>query len=283
VERTHDFAYARGAVLGDPALGTRGTGGRVHLDASARPAHRASSHARWRDGEAKGARQLDDYAYYTLRLIDSYQPRLIDLARARRDRDARSDRAFWDEANGGFFESPAGDPHIKVRMKDGFDGADIAGNSIAAQNLQMLGVLLGRTDWTEMAGRTFDYYGARLTGQAIAMPQMLAAMECGQADPRHVVIAGDPDAADTKELVSEFNRRFLPHDQVLLADGGAGQKRLATLASFVAPLVRKDGKATAYVCVNYACRLPTSDRTAFAAQLDASEPAPHPATSGRVK
>ena len=28
------------------------------------------------------------------------------------------------------------------------------------------------------------------------------------------------------------------------------------------------GRPTAYVCVDYACRLPTTDREAFAAQLD---------------
>ena len=56
-------------------------------------------------------------------------------------------------------------------------------------------------------------------------------------------------------------------------DGGVRQKGLATLTPFVAPLAPQHGKATAYVCVNYACRLPTTDRAAFAAQLD-ERPAP---------
>ena len=42
---------------------------------------------------------------------------------------------FWDERDGAFFESPAGRRHVRVRMKDGFDGAELAGNSIAAENL----------------------------------------------------------------------------------------------------------------------------------------------------
>ena len=70
-------------------------------------------------------------------------------------------------------------------------------------------------------------------------------------------------------MVHEFNRRFLPHDQILLIAPGEGAKHLAKLVPFTASLAPKDGKATAYVCVNYACQLPTTDRAAFAAQLDA--------------
>jgi len=83
-----------------------------------------------------------------------------------------------------------------------------------------------------------------------------------------VVIAGKPGAADTRALLSELNRRFLPHVEVLLVDGGELQERLAKLAPFTRGLTLHDGKATAYVCENYACKLPTHDRAVFAAQLE---------------
>ena len=73
---------------------------------------------------------------------------------------------FEDAAQGGFFESPPGDPSIRVRMKDGFDGAEIAGSSLAAHAVQTLGALLGRRDWLERAGRAFGYYRARLAGES---------------------------------------------------------------------------------------------------------------------
>jgi uncharacterized protein YyaL (SSP411 family) len=82
------------------------------------------------------------------------------------------------------------------------------------------------------------------------------------------VIAGKAGAPDTRALVDEFNRRYLPGDQLLLASEGESQKRLAGLAPFTATLKPKDGKATAYVCIDYACRLPTTDRATFAAQLE---------------
>jgi hypothetical protein len=224
---------------------------------------------RWRDGETSGQGQLDDYAYYTLGLLDLYSatfdPRWLE--RAVEVTEAEIAR-FWDERDGAFFESPAGDASIRVRMKDGFDGAELAGNSIAAANLQRLAVLLDRADWKEKATRTFAYYAKRLASQPLAMPEMLAAMDLAHATPRHVVIAGDPESPGVRAMIREFDRRFRPHDLLLVVDAGERQRRLAKLAPFVAALAARDGRATAYVCVDYACRLPTTDLETFAAQLD---------------
>src|SRR6185369_10376713 len=133
---------------------------------------------RWRAGEAAFPGQLYDYAYLALGLLDLYQATLDPewLERAVAVTDAQISR-FWDDTHGGFFESPAGDPSIQLRMKDGFDGAEMAGNSIAAFNLQMLGALLDRSDWLDKARRTFDYYSSRLAAGPMAMPQMLVAMD----------------------------------------------------------------------------------------------------------
>jgi uncharacterized protein YyaL (SSP411 family) len=155
-------------------------------------------------------------------------------------------------------------------MKDDFDGAEIAGNSIAAYNLQLLAVLLDRDDWREKASHTFDYYARRLHGHPGGMPRMLVAMDLEQSVTRHIVVAGDPEKEDTRAMIREFNRRFLPRDLMLVVTP-ATAPALAKLAPFAAGLGSRDGKATAYVCVRYACRLPTADRSAFAAQLDERE------------
>ncbi|TMQ73687.1 MAG: thioredoxin domain-containing protein [Candidatus Eisenbacteria bacterium] len=269
-------AFARGArVLGDDALRVRAERAAEFIWTRLHDERTGDLLRRWRDGEAKVPGQLDDYAYLALGCVDLYQATFDPkwLARAVTLVETMNAR-FWDEHGGGFFESPAGDPNLKVRMKDGFDGAEMAGNSIAALDLQLLGTLLDRREWLDKAERTFDYFARRLASGPAAMPQMLVAMELAQAKPRHIVIAGRPDAPDTRAMVAEVNRRFLPHDVMLLVDGGERQKALAALVPFVAPLVMKDGKATAYVCVDYACRLPTTDPHAFAAQLDEPTVAP---------
>jgi hypothetical protein len=262
-------ALARGArVLGDPDLAVRAERAADFVWSKLHDERTGTLVRRWRDGEAAGAGQLDDYAYYALGLIDLYgathDPRWLE--RAVLVTEAQIAR-FYDAKDGGFWESPAGDPALRLRMKDGFDGAEMAGNSIAAQNLIVLGRLLDRHDWLAMAEHTLGYYARRLEGGPAAMPQMLVAMDAARATARHVVIAGEAGAKDTRALAAEFDRRFLPGDLLLVADART-RPGLAALAPFAAGLAPKGGHATAYVCVNHACRLPTTDPKAFAAQLD---------------
>ncbi|HEY6098480.1 MAG TPA: hypothetical protein VIW03_03560, partial [Anaeromyxobacter sp.] len=175
---------------------------------------------------------------------------------------------FWDEAGGAFFESPEGDPSIGVRMKDGFDGAELAGNSVAAANLLRLAGLLERPAWRELAERTLAFHRRRLAGNAWAMPQMLVAMDLASAPARHVVVAGERDAPDTRALLAAFEKRFRPTDELILVDE-ASRAALAALAPFTSTLTPRDGRATGYVCVDHACRAPATDPVAFARELDA--------------
>jgi uncharacterized protein len=274
-------ALARGArTLDEPEWGARAAAAAewvwTHLvhDDGARVARR------WREGEAAGAGQLDDYAALAFGFIELYQATFDPVWLERGERlSAVMIERFFDPEDGAFFESPPGDPSITVRMKDDFDGAEIAGNSLAALVVQQLATLLDRAAWRDVAKRTFDYYARRLRQHAVAMPRMLVAMDVEQAAPRHVVIAGDPTASDTRALIREHRRRFLPHDVLLVVPPGEAGRRLAALVPFTSALVPRDRRATAYVCIDYSCRLPVTDPAAFAAQL--VDPSPKTARAGQ--
>jgi uncharacterized protein YyaL (SSP411 family) len=263
-------ACARGArALDDPALADRARRAAEFAWTHLRDPATGALRRRWRDGEAAGAGQLDDYADLALGFADLYQctfdplwlERAAEITRQMVER-------FYDEHDAGFFETPAGDASIQLRLKDEFDGAEIAGGSVATEVLQTLAVLLDRDDWRERARRSFDDSARRLRNHPSAMPRMLAAMLLEQSMPRHIVIAGDPARADAHAMIREFGRRFLPHDLLLVTTPGARADSLRRLAPFAASLHEKRGHATAYVCVRYACRLPTTDPEVFAAQLD---------------
>jgi uncharacterized protein YyaL (SSP411 family) len=64
------------------------------------------------------------------------------------------------------------------------------------------------------------------------------------------------------------HKRFLPGKVVVLVDGGAVQDRLAPDLEILETLSRLDGKATAYICENYVCQLPTNDVAVVARLLD---------------
>ena len=92
------------------------------------------------------------------------------------------------------------------------------------------------------------------THVAVCNAFFLVAVDFLLAPPFEVVIAGDPAAADTQEMIAEFGRLYLPHAVVLLRppDGEV----LAEIAPFTAGMTPLRGRATAYVCSGFACQEP---------------------------
>jgi uncharacterized protein YyaL (SSP411 family) len=99
------------------------------------------------------------------------------------------------------------------------------------------------------------------------MPRMIAAMERGAVAPHHVVIAGELERDDTRALVAVYESRLRP-DEDLVVVVEASRGRLAKLVPFAAELPMRDGRATAYVCLDYACRQPVHEPQELAALLD---------------
>ena len=100
------------------------------------------------------------------------------------------------------------------------------------------------------------------------MPQMLVALDFHLDKPKQIIIAGDQQKADTKSLLREVHNRYIPNKVILLADGGDGQRFLGQSLPFLKEMKRLGGKATAYICENYACQLPTSDLKVMTRLLD---------------
>ena len=118
-----------------------------------------------------------------------------------------------------------------------------------------------------IAENTISSFGSRIRSSPEAVPEMLAAAAWMFYSPKEIIIAGTPDAADTKALVSEVHAHYLPFRVLLLADGGRGQQELASLLPLIADIKAEGGRATAYICEDYACQLPTSDRAVVARLL----------------
>ncbi|MBZ5627320.1 MAG: DUF255 domain-containing protein [Acidobacteriia bacterium] len=112
-------------------------------------------------------------------------------------------------------------------------------------------------------------FAAILEKQPEAVPYMASAFDYSLAKHKQIVIVGAPGAEDTRKLLRLVGQRYLPNRTVMLADGGRRQQELAKFLSVVSSMKMKDGKATAYVCENYVCNLPTADANVVARLLDA--------------
>ncbi|MDA1044589.1 MAG: thioredoxin domain-containing protein, partial [Verrucomicrobia bacterium] len=223
---------------------------------------------RFRAGESAIEGYVDDYAFFIQALLDLYDASFDTayLAWAVHLQDTQ-DRVFWDTQEGGYFSTSGEDASILLRMKETYDGAEPSPNSIAAMNLLRLAQIFGDVPYLAKAQQTFMQMGAQLKSSPSATPQMMSALDFFLHKPKQVVIAGRPDADDTKAMLAAARAEFIPNRIILLADGGAGQAFLAQKQEFMKDVKPLDGKATAHVCENYVCQLPTTDLKVMMQQL----------------
>jgi hypothetical protein len=215
---------------------------------------------RYREGEAAIGGFLEDYAFLIQGSLDLYETsfRIEWLAWAVQLQE-KQEQAFWDADVGGYFATDGSDRSLLYRTRDDYDGAEPAANSVAALNLLRLWQMTDRTQWKEKAEKTFAAFSQLLQESPQMVPQLVAAMDFSLSKPKQIVIAGEPTAKDTHALLRLVHARYLPNKILLLADGGAGQKQLTRWLPFLESVRKKDGRATAYICENYVCKLPAAD------------------------
>jgi hypothetical protein len=232
------------------------------------PANRTLTR-RWRDGEAKVEGMLDDYAFLAAGLLElfeaSQEPKWLERAVELTD---TMIARFYDEQDGGFWFTRAGQSDLIARLKDDYDGAEPSGNSIAVANLQKIAQFTGAARYSEMAERTLRSFMLHFRRAPSAVPQMLCAVDAALSTRRQIVIAGAPAAADTKAMLRAVRDRYLPNTILLLADGGPRQAVLAKRLKFLDSIKPLDGKATAYVCENCTCHAPTTELAGLRRLLD---------------
>ena len=223
---------------------------------------------RYRDGEAGLAGQLDDYVFLVNGLLDLYEATFnIRWLKEAVLLTGRQIELFTDEKGGGFYDTPDNDPNIPVRLKSDYDGAEPAGNSMAALNLLRLAHMTGNEDWRLLGAATLNAFAESLEEFPAALPQMLAALDFQLAGPRQIVLAGKAGTAEIEAFHSIIGKRFLPNTIVMFADNGEAQQYLARFQPFFAEIHMLDNRATAYVCENFVCREPITEAEKLAALL----------------
>jgi len=240
-------------------------------DFLARELHNAQSgvlYRSWREGRSGTEAFAEDYAYLIQGLLDLYEAsfelRWLQWAEWLQ---TTMDVRFGDEARGGYFNSAAGDTSIVLRLKEDYDGAEPAPSSVAAMNLLRLAAITNDEVPRERGRHTLEAFRDRWSQAPQAMPQLLCALELALETPRHVVLAGDPTREDFRALAAVVHDGIGPRRILLAATGGEDQAWLARRAPWLAGMTPLDGRATAYVCEEYACQAPVNEPAALRALL----------------
>jgi uncharacterized protein YyaL (SSP411 family) len=213
------------------------------------PVNRSLYH-RWRDGARDEVQLLDAYAFLLSGVIELYEATLlparlefcVDLAEAMLEK-------FFDAEKGGFWQSGRTSDLI-LRIKDDYDGAEPAGNSVATFSLLRVAKMTGREEFASAAERTLRLYAGRLSETPAAVPYLLQALDFWLDEPLRVVVAGDPLQEDGRTLLRAVHSVYQPRKVVL---GNVG---------LVEPFARSlppKSPPCAYVCTGTACQSPTSD------------------------
>lgn len=221
---------------------------------------------RYRAGDASIDGYAEDYACLIWGLLELFQtdgdPAWLDWAR---ELQTEQDARFWDARDGGWFSTTGADPSVLLRLKDDYDGAEPSASAVSVMNLLTLSHLLDLPHARVKVERTLSRYGARAGRAARAIPMMLAGLSEWHAGLSQIVVLGSD--ADSRPLRAELAARYLPFGIVIPVEPGERQDLIGRVLPAVAAMRQTDGRATAFVCRDFACREPVVDPAALSGQL----------------
>jgi len=267
--RVLDGAEALAQNLGAEDPGTRHLGAAVRAASFVRrelwDAGRQVLRRRYREKEAAIDGFAEDYAYLIWGLLELFQAsgdaQWLEWALILQ---ARQDSLFADVERGGWFSTTGTDPHVLVRAKDEYDGAEPSATSVSALNTLVLSRLTGDATWRERAEAAIASFGARLQTQGRGVPLMAAVLATSLAPGEQVVVVGPPGREDTQRLWRRAQRQFRPFAVMLRVEPGEAQDAIAARLPWIGAMRMQDGRATAYVCRDFVCAAPVTDAEALA-------------------
>ncbi|HEX8025579.1 MAG TPA: thioredoxin domain-containing protein [Candidatus Limnocylindrales bacterium] len=216
----------------------------------------------WKDGRASGAGVLEDYADLAEGLLALYAATFDErwFVTARQLADSIVER--FGDPEGGFFDTAADAERLVTRPKDAQDNATPSGSAMATFVLLQLAALTGDGRYRSIAERALATITPFTARYPTAFAQWLQAIDLALADVAEVAIVGNVGDDATAELAEVAGAGYAPNRVVAVAPDGD-----ASAIPLLHDRPRRDGKPTAYVCRNFACRQPVTDPEALAAQL----------------
>jgi len=207
----------------------------------------------WKAGVAKVNGYLEDYTHLIDGLLELYQttfdPRWYDAAQELAEAMIRHFRAPV-----GFYDTSDDHEALVIRPRELQDNAVPSGNAMAACVLLRLTALAVEPRYAELARQSLAEMQRVASRHPLAFAQWLIALDYALSHPKEIAIIGDPDAADTRTLLATCTSGYRPHQ--IVAVGALGRE--AELVPMLRDRAQIDGRATAYVCVDFTCYPPVT-------------------------
>jgi len=198
-------------------------------------------------------RFLDDYAFLVWGLLNLYEAsfeiRHLEKAITLND---EATKLFRDES-GRFYITPADAETPLVRPREVGDGAIPSGNSVQLMNLVRLSRITANTAYEKQAQDLIRAASDEVSLAPSASTHLLSALDFSLGPSFEIVLSGD----DVKAMRRAVFAPFVPNKVVVHRP--SGEPRITKIAPYTEEQRAIGKKATAYVCTNYACKLPVTD------------------------
>ena len=214
---------------------------------------------RYREGEAAIMASVDDYAFFIWGLLEYYEAvfdeKYLSLAISLCEDQFEH---FWDEEFAGFYFTADDGEALITRQKEIYDGALPSANSVSTLNILKIARLTGDPALEEKAARAASAFSSQISRQPASFSMHMNSLDFMLGPSFEIVIAGDRNSPETRRFLDALSGEFLPNKVVILKDE-ANEEEISEIAPYTQNHKPLDGKAAAYVCSNYECRLPVDD------------------------
>lgn len=215
---------------------------------------------RWIDGERKVEGTADDYAQFVQAELDLYESDgNVESLRRATELSGLCQQYFYDSTSGAYFMTRLGhDPHVLVRFQETQDNVEPSAASVQVMNLLRLAGFNSDIHCRQQAEAALKALGPVMEKSSRAAGQMLCDLDMALSPSLHAVVLGEG------AMATALRAAWAPHR--ILVTLKAGEK---SSLPFAENFMAKDGKPTAYICVDLACKLPTTDVAEAVRELSA--------------
>lgn len=216
---------------------------------------------RYRDGDVAIPAFLDDYAFLIHGLLELYETTfLVNYLETAISLTDKLIGHFWDKENGGFYLTSDEAEELLIKKTEIYDGAVPSGNSVAMLNLLRLGRITANPEYETKAWSIAKAFSGTVSRSPAAHTMFMQALDFAIGPTAEVVIVGDRESDDTLEMLEAIGKQFIPGKVVIFRPVGKKESEITRIAPYSHDILAESGKAMAYVCHNYRCELPTTDK-----------------------
>ncbi|MDF1751911.1 MAG: thioredoxin domain-containing protein [Verrucomicrobiales bacterium] len=214
---------------------------------------------RYRQGEAGLTAHLEDYTFMIWALLDVYESTFdVTYLQHAIQLQKVTDQFFKDKESVGYFMTATDSEKLIVRAKKLYGGAIPGGNAVSVMNLSRLYRITGDNEYALSTESQIRAFSSEIQNQASVFPIVLCGLDFQKGPGYEIVISGQSDSPDVNEMATAIRKPYLPNKVILFRDD-QNPTPLADLAPYTREQRSIEGKATAYVCRDFSCQLPTTD------------------------